>query len=521
MMYNNLRIGGLASGIDTDSIVKQMMQAARIPVDKMYQQKQILEWKQEDYRAINRSLLSFRDKVFDMKLESTYLAKKATSSNEGALEVTATSNATEGVYDIEIKKMAKGANLISQGALAEESKDDGSTKTLAEQFGLSSNISFSLEGKKVDGVFNTSGQIDITPNDTIYTLVSKINEASTNNDLGIKANYDSTNNYFYITSNTTGADQHISIIPTDEATSNFFKDNLKLNGTDADGDGIYEFSDNGQDAEITIAGSTINMSTNSFSFMGMFFNLKEAPSDPTNPINVTVNVTKDVDGVVEKIKSFVEEYNNLISTINDKLNEKRYRDYPPLTDAQKEEMSDREIELWEEKARSGLLNGENLLYDIVYDFRSAMASIVPNLNTDYDNLAAIGIKTANYWEEGKLHIDDAALRKAVEEDMDGIMELFTKSADKSEDKGIALHLYDEVNNAIDSISAKAGREIYNTFDNSYIGKRLRELVEDINTKEQQLIQLENRYYRQFTAMEQAINRMNAQSVWLSQQLGQG
>ncbi|MCG0277754.1 MAG: hypothetical protein L5656_04390 [Thermanaeromonas sp.] len=93
---SSLRLTGLATGLDTESIVKELMKIERMRIDKLNQQKQILEWQQEDYRSIYAALRSFRDKVFAMKLQATYLAKKAVSSDESSVVATAGPNATPG-----------------------------------------------------------------------------------------------------------------------------------------------------------------------------------------------------------------------------------------------------------------------------------------------------------------------------------------------------------------------------------------------------------------------------------------
>ena len=77
-----IRVSGLASGMDIDSIVKQLMDAERLPLNKLKQKKQILEWKRDDYRSMNTLLTDFRSKVLNMKLSSSYGAKQTSSSNE-------------------------------------------------------------------------------------------------------------------------------------------------------------------------------------------------------------------------------------------------------------------------------------------------------------------------------------------------------------------------------------------------------------------------------------------------------
>lgn len=516
-MSQTLRISGLASGLDIDSMVQQLMQAERAPLDKLEQQKQILQWQQEDYRDINTSLVSLRNSIFTAKLQSTFLAKKATSSNESALTVTATS-AAEGIYQVDITQLATGVSVISSQQLPEETVN-GTTQTLAKQFNLpaGTTVTFELEGTEKDsnGQYITESFTFNADTQTIYDVVAAINARN----MGINASYDNTNNLFSLTSPGTGSSQHLKLV-SDSVSSvsgaTFLHDYLKLNLTA--GSELF-----GKDAQVVVHDSsntsvTYNMSSNSFSLLGLSFNLK-APAT-----GITISVTKDVDTVVNNIKNFVNAYNDVLSKINAKLNEKRYYDYPPLTDDQKKSMSADDIKLWEEKARSGLLKDDFVLDDVAANMRSTMASIVSGLTTKYNNLSAIGITTSSDYmsEGGKLYIDESKLREAIETDMNGVMDLFTKTADATDQKGLAQRLYDVVNNAIQTISSRAGSDaVSNLADQSYIGQRLKEIDANISDWENRLNQLEDRYYNQFTAMEQAINQMNAQSLWLSQQLGIG
>jgi len=244
-------------------------------------------------------------------------------------------------------------------------------------------------------------------------------------------------------------------------------------------------------------------------------NLKEAGGQ-----TVRVAVSHDVDAVVEKIKAFVETYNSTLESITGELYEQRYRDYPPLTDEQKKEMSDREIELWEEKARSGMLRGDQLLSSIYNNIRAVTMARVEGLSGKYTSLSSIGITTGHYTERGKLHIDETRLREALTSDPEGVMNLFTQSGESAGQSGVAVKLYDAVNNAMSRITDKAGSNAA-LYDNSVLGRDISRLNQSISLAEDRLLRLEVRYYRQFTAMEQAINRMNQQSMWLTQMLFSG
>ncbi len=102
-------MSGLASGIDVDSIVKKLMDAEAIPLDKMKQSQQQLEWQRDDYRSMNTSLLDLKNSAFDMKLQGSYLTKKAASSNEGVVTATAGTSAGNSTYTMSNITMATAA----------------------------------------------------------------------------------------------------------------------------------------------------------------------------------------------------------------------------------------------------------------------------------------------------------------------------------------------------------------------------------------------------------------------------
>ncbi|MDI3478699.1 MAG: flagellar hook-associated protein 2, partial [Thermoanaerobacterium sp.] len=336
---NLLRISGLASGIDTDSIVKQLMTAASQPLYELEQQKQWLQWQQEDLQDINTKLLSLRDNtLFKMKLQGTYLAKTV-SSNTSIATATAGVNAVNGTYTLEVKQLATAATVISDNGIGKNA--DGTYKTFSAQ--------------DITLVYNNvKTTISINNNDTINDVVSKINAQSQNT--GISATYDENLDRLFLMSNKTG-DGSISLEDINNnpiTTLNGIKLNFK-NGTNAD------FIFNG--VEIT------NSSSNNVTVAGININL-------TGKGYTTLSVQTDTDTIYNSIKSFVDAYNDVITQINSKLTEERYYDYKPLTDAQKEQMNDNDITLWQQKARSGDLNGNSTLTSIYYSLRNAISGTV-------------------------------------------------------------------------------------------------------------------------------------------------
>ena len=140
-----MRIGGLASGMDIDQIIADMMSVRRLPLDKLTQQRQRLEWQQEDYRAINKQLFSLRESVFSLKLQGTFNVKSAFSSNEDIIQVSAGGNALNGTYKIAVKRLAEGAFKTSSAPLG--STDDYSTLSTQLE-GLKGEIKFSINDQE-------------------------------------------------------------------------------------------------------------------------------------------------------------------------------------------------------------------------------------------------------------------------------------------------------------------------------------------------------------------------------------
>lgn len=505
-----MRLSGLASGMDIDQMVSELMRAHRMRVDKSYQQKQILEWRREDYRTINTKLLTLRNSVFDMKLQGTFMTKTASSSNSDILTATAGGSAVAGDYSVTVHNLATGVTKSSTEALAASYTESGSDrviKTLGEQFSLTGSVTFTLQGN-VNGEVKEQAFTFNTASQNIYDVVGTINNAG----LGIKASYDSNLERFFLMTSGTGEQAEIHVKADEQ---NFLTDHLKLNVNV----GVDEANAHrGTDAVIDFNDATgLKFSSNQFTANGINLNLK-AESGQT----VKVSVIQDVDAILNKIKSFVEAYNSTIESITGKLNEERNRDYQPLTDDQKKDMSDREIEKWEEKARSGMLKADQLLSNVYNQIRSVTMARVEGLSGQYTSLSSIGINTKNWYEDqsGKLEINETTLREALANDPEGVMNLFTKSSESSSKSGVAVKLYDAVNNAISQITTKAGSSAA-LYDDSILGEDITRLNKSISLAEERLLQLENRYYRQFTAMEQAINQMNMQSMWMTQMFSSG
>lgn len=497
-----VRISGLSSGMDVDSMVKELMKAENTKMESVKAKKQLLEWKQEDYRSINTKLLALRTSLFNMKLQGTFSSKTVSSSNDTVATATANASAGNGSNSITVQQLASG---VYKGSIAKLGSNS-TTTTLAAQFGLSGTVSFTLEGYDGKNTASKAFSFDASTQ-SLSNVVNEINEA----DLGITASYDAGADRFFLTTQGTGSSYKI------QATAdgnNFLTSTLKLDltvGTTLDAD------DQGKDAIVDYNGVTgMTFSNNQFTLNNVTFNLKSKGT-------AQLTVSNNVDAAVDKIKTFVEAYNNALDLMASETSEKRYYDFDPLSDAEKEGMTEKQIETWETKAKSGMLKGDTLVNTAYSQIRGTAMGSVSNLSsgTKYNSLSSIGITTTSWYDKGKLEIDETKLRKALADDPEGVMNMFTQTQDSgttTDTRGLAVRLYDKVNSAITSIKDRAG-SAGTASDNSTIGKELARYEDRIETLQDQLDDIEERYYNKFTAMETAIEKMNSQSNYLSQMFG--
>jgi flagellar hook-associated protein 2 len=271
----------------------------------------------------------------------------------------------------------------------------------------------------------------------------------------------------------------------------------------------------GVNANIEYNGIPVSYKTNSFEINGVSFTARKVSTEA-----VKVSISNDTESVFGAIKSFVDEYNDLIEAVNKKTSENRYRDYQPLTEEQRKDMKEEEIKRWEERAKSGLLKGDAILNSTLQGMRNSLNSSVTGLPPNSVNqMLQLGIKTGSYAEQGKLYIDETKLRKAIAEQPEQIMAFFTaddKDKNSEAADGLAVRLYDRAERVLNQLKETAGTASSGSQD--YLqGKEMDALDSRMKAMTKRLTDVEDRYYRQFTAMEKYINQLNSQSAWLAQQ----
>ncbi|MCA1026806.1 flagellar filament capping protein FliD [Cytobacillus kochii] len=693
----NFRIGGLASGLDTESLINDLMRVQRVPIDKLSQKKQTLEWQRDSYRDINLKLASFRDMTLNMRLQSSFLSKITSSSNSNKVTATADSTAGNGSYTLSaVSRLATSATNASAGRITSTGEKLDTTKSLYSQKDIFENSSFDWKSteqsineeitvKKAGTEFSLQklGKHNIEQMDSVtvgtdnyqvvtslddldasqkqvfvdektgkmtfsqqipadskieveYSMVQKdaisvgsatkevqlsqigitefedsitftwdkkdaagniikdtngdpIKETKTftagtdvNNlaedqfyldketgkitfgsDLqaGAKAEVSYDHQYFEFsmsTFNETGEvsqtftfdardslttvidkvnksslgvnmfyDQHsdkVTIARTSTGDFNQSGDGkeISFNGSPFLNNVLKLDSNNekgGENAKFTLNGLETERTSNTFTVNGVSFTLKDTFDAVNGDSPVTISINNDTDQAVEKIKEFVEKYNELIDNIQGQLSEEKYRDYAPLTSEQREAMSEKDIELWEEKAKSGLLRSDQQLSSLLSNMRMNFYTPLEGATSEYNQLSAIGITTTkNYLEGGKLEINEDKLKEALENDAEGVFNLFAADGDTLGEQGISRRLRDTVTQSIDAITLKAGNGM-KTNSQFTIGKNLDDINNRITELESKLADKEQRYWSQFAAMETQMQKMNEQMNYMLTQFG--
>lgn len=639
------RITGLASGIDVDGIVESLVSAEKEKkLNKLQQEVQTAEWKQEAYQSIITDVTDFADTYFSttgsssIMKASNFLQYTATSGDD-AITVSAASTASAGSHTVSVSQLATEATYSSSGTVSKEVQgsaaadyssltdesfvitldgtdytvdldsvtdlaslqtaiDDavGSTTKvtvstnssgyleitaqtdsgvqaitisaastsdsgLSELFGSAPVLSNRLDTSDTLATisdqlntaltFDTDGEFSITINGTtkefdkdttLATMISEINNA----DLGATLAYDSLTGELTLTADETGAGSTLTVADgTSSGTAGNFASTLLTVQTD------------GTDAIFTIDDVKMTRSTNTVTVDGVTYTANALTTTSTTDSSsgtttttddpVTVTVSQDSDDIYDLISNFVDAYNELIETINAAIDEDADSDYPPLTDDQKEDMTDEEITAWETKAKVGLLESDSTLENLLSDLRTALYDSVSGAST---TLADIGITTSSdYSDQGTLEIDEDTLNSAITSDPEAIMKLFTQTATSTattssvsgkslgnnsilysinatdletryEEEGIAYRFFDILEQNISTKTFSSGNEgalleiAGIDGDTSETDNTLTTLIEkyedEISDEEDRIDEYEDTMYDKYTTLETYISTMNSQ-----------
>lgn len=303
-----------------------------------------------------------------------------------------------------------------------------------------------------------------------------------------------------------------------DKTSDEYKNALQLIG-DNSGSGTGAVRIQGQDAIVELNGATFTSASNNFQINGLTISANQL-TGADEEISITTDT--DTQGIYDMIKGFFTEYNTLIKEMDSLYNADSAKGYEPLTDDEKEAMTDKEIEKWEEKIKKALLRRDDTLQSVSDSIKNAFQKSY-EINGKSYSLSSFGIKTGGYFTSGNneksiFHIDGDSkdstssgnadkLMAAIASDPDTVCEFFNKLADG---------VYTELSNKMKGTTLSSAYTVYNdkSMKNEY-----NEYTKTIKSWEEKIESYEEKYRKQFTAMEKALATLNSNSSSLTGLLG--
>ena len=271
----------------------------------------------------------------------------------------------------------------------------------------------------------------------------------------------------------------------------------------------------GKDAEIELNGVKYTGASNSFNINGLNIT---ALSKTSGNDEISITTATDTQGIYDKIKDFLTEYNNVINEMTKLYNAASAGSYEPLTDDEKEKMSDKEIEKWEQKIKDSLLKNDTTLSGVMTAMQSAMSSAV-EINGKKYSFSSFGIHTLGYLnaadnEQNAYHIDGDEddtntsgntdkLMAAINNDPDSVMTFMQQ---------ISNNLYKAIGDKMSSTSLSSAFTIYNDKQMSTEYSDYTKLIKEWETK---ISDKEEYYYKKFSAMESSLAKLNSTQSSLS------
>lgn len=394
---------------------------------------------------------------------------------------------------------------------------------------------------------------------TLNDLASRINAAG----LNIRASYDSVQDQFTLYNKQGGEDNNIRIETYDNNGTNlyagsvamgFFNElNLKqsisgeidtskefklstgqgsLGGTDDAGNEKWSFTAAGKSGTINVDGIDYTTTDNRITVGGVTYTALNVTATKDNDGNITalnaatVSVTQDTDSIMDKVKSFVTDYNKLLADLYEKYDEKPNSDYKPLTQSQKDQMKEDQITKWEEKAKAGLLYHDQTLGKVIQSMRSAVSETVDGIEGKYNSIYSLGISTTGI--KGQLVLDEDKLKTALANDPDAVYNVFAKLEStttnsssavyqvengkvttKANGNGIAQRLGDIFVEANKLIKERAGSSADITED-SDLNTLLRNLQTKMSNFKRAMNSFEDALYKKYDNMESTLAKLGMQ-----------
>lgn len=523
-----IRITGMNSGLDTESIIQELASARSIKVQSIQKAQTKLSWKIDAWKGLNTKIYSlYTDVLSDMRFSTAYAKKTTKVSNSNAVSVITGSNAVNGVQSLKIERLAKAGYLTgAQVKNADANNTEaitGDTKlsdlgAVASAAGEGGESKFKFDIKVGDGEKN---KLEFGADAKISDVVSALKAK------GVNANFDEKNGRFFVSSTSTGEayDFDITAVDGDDKSLSTLKSlglyvdpNNKKNDKDGQYDDSLATKIDGVNAKIILNGAAFESDDNTFEINGLTYNVMQV----TGNEEVTISTENDTSGIYDMIKNFLTKYNELINEMDKLYNADSASKYEPLTDEEKDAMSEKEIETWENKIKDSLLRRDSTLGSVSSALKQIMMEGV-EVGGKKMYLSDFGIETLSYFtaaenEKNAYHIDgdpdDAntksngdKLKTAIANDPDTVTEFFS---------ALSKNLYDSLTKQMSSTDYSSAFTVYNDKE---MKKELSDYDSKISDAQDKLNDYLDKWYAKFSKMETAMAKMQSKTDALTNMLG--
>ena len=424
-----IRLTGMNSGLDTETIITELMKSYKTKSEKIEKKQTKLEWTQDAWKDLNKKVYGFYTNVSKLKYSSAYSLRKSSVSDQTKATVTASGNAVAGEQKLNVISTAQAGYLTGAKLDSTVTKD-----TVMASLGITGEETINI--KSGDG---TTKEVKIAAGDKLGEVIDKLREA------GLNANFDNGNKRLYLSAKNSGKDNDFEIT----ASNVKVLDALGINTAPTDPNKEAAVKLKGEDAVIKLNGVKYTNTTNSFSINGLNITTTGITGEDDADA-ITISTTVDSQGIYDKIKDFLTEYNEIVKEMSSLYNAESAKGYEPLTDEEKDSMSDREVEKWETKIKDSLLRKDNTLNTIMSSMSIAMSKSY-EVNGKKYSLANFGISTLNYFsaaenEKGSYHIDGDSDDENTSGNTDKLMAAINKDPDAVVDfmKQLTTGLYDSI-----------------------------------------------------------------------------
>jgi flagellar hook-associated protein 2 len=450
---SSITFSGLSTGIDTASMIEQLVNLERVPINQLQQRKSNYQNQISIVQNLNSKLQALQTKAQDLDTLEEFLSYETTSSDNEYISVSATGKANPGSYSIDVQNLAEAERRYSKGFTAKDEAGVAGEGTLTIQVG---------DGDAVD--------ITIEATDTLESIVSKINSADIEASAGIL--YDGTNYYLQVSGTETGLENAITISESG-GTIDMDLEDAAANIVQA-----------AEDSVIVMDGFTITSASNEVTtaIPGVTLTLhSDTTAADVDPVDI--NISPNSKEIQDKIKGLVDAYNSVVSIIH------------------------QEFSFDGEAKGANRLTGDSTLRGVQMQLGQLLSSSLDDLPGSLTALSQLGIKSQN---DGTISIDTTALEEAIADDARGVAELFSGTSDHAIE-GLGDKLDALIETFVDYSEGILTAKI------NGMNSTVASIQKSIDRQEAYVDKFEEKLRAQFTSMEVTMSSLMSQSNFLASQ----